>query len=85
MPFSALLMLTDVDGFYLDWGTSKQSLLKRMTPTDICKLEFASGSMGLKVEAAAVFADNGGQLADIGRLEDACAILEGKAGTLVTP
>lgn len=56
-----------------------------MTPTDICKLEFASGSMGLNVEAAAVFADNGGQLTDIGRLEDACTILEGKAGTLVTP
>lgn len=75
MPLTALLILTDVDGFYLDWGTSKQSLLKRITPDKHYKLEFASGSMGLKVEAAAVFADNGGQLTDIGRLEDACAIL----------
>ncbi|MFZ5673208.1 MAG: carbamate kinase [Pseudomonadota bacterium] len=79
----ALLMLTDVDGVYLDWGTSKQSLLKRMTPADIRKQEFASGSMGPKVEAAAAFVDGGGQLAGIGRLEDALAILEGRAGTLV--
>ncbi len=79
----ALLMLTDVDGVYLDWGTSKQSLLKRMTPADIRKREFASGSMGPKVEAAATFVDGGGQLAGIGRLEDARAILEGRAGTLV--
>jgi len=79
----ALLMLTDVDGVYLDWGSSKQSLLKRMTPADIRKQEFASGSMGPKVEAAATFVDGGGQLAGIGRLEDALAILEGRAGTLV--
>ena len=64
----ALLMLTDVDGVYQDWGTSKQSLLKRMTPADIRKQEFASGSMGPKVEAAAPFVDSGGQLAGIGKL-----------------
>ena len=33
----ALLMLTDIDGVYLDWGTSKQSLVSRMTPADIRK------------------------------------------------
>jgi carbamate kinase len=81
----AQALLTDVNGVYQDWGTSKQSLLKRMTPADLRKQEFASGSMGPKVEAAAVFADSGGQLAGIGRLEEARAILEGKAGTLVTP
>jgi carbamate kinase len=79
-----LLMLTDVDGVYQDWGTSKQTLITRAAPADLRKQEFASGSMGPKVEAAAAFVDSGGQLAGIGKLEDARAILEGKAGTLVS-
>jgi carbamate kinase len=84
LPLSALLMLTDVDGVYLDWGTSKQSLLKRMTPADTRKQEFASRLMGPKVKAAAVFAGSGGQLAGISRLQDARAILEAKAGTIAS-
>ena len=77
-------MLTDVDGVYQDWGTSKQTLINRAAPADLRKQEFASGSMGPKVEAATAFVDSGGQLAGIGKLEDARAILEGRAGTLVT-
>ena len=80
----ALLMLTDVDGVYQDWGTSKQTLITRAASADLRKQEFASGSMGPKVEAAAAFVDGGGNLAGIGRLEDAAAILKGNAGTLVT-
>ncbi len=80
----ALLMLTDVDGVYLGWGTNAQTLINRTTPAEIRKQEFASGSMGPKVEAAAGFVDGGGNLAGIGRLEDAAAILKGNAGTLVT-
>lgn len=80
----ALLMLTDVDGVYQDWGTSKQALITRAAPADLRKQEFASGSMGPKVEAAAAFVDGGGKLAGIGRLQDAVAILNGTAGTLVT-
>ncbi|MEP7174270.1 MAG: hypothetical protein ABI705_12350 [Aestuariivirga sp.] len=84
LPLSALLMPTDVNGAYQGWGISKQSLLKRMTSADLRKQEFSSGSMGPKFEAAAAFVDSGGQLAGIGKLEDARAILEGKAGTLMT-
>ena len=80
----ALLMLTDVDGVYQDWGTSKQTLITRAAPADLRKQEFASGSMGPKVEAATAFVDGGGKLAGIGRLQDAVAILNGTAGTLVT-
>ena len=80
----ALLMLTDVDGVYLGWGTSMQRIINRATPAEILEQEFASGSMGPKVEAAAAFVDGGGKLAGIGRLEDAAAILNGTAGTLVT-
>jgi carbamate kinase len=39
--------------------------------------------MGPKVEAACRFAETPGRIAGIGRLEDARAILEGKAGTIV--
>ena len=77
-------MLTYIDGVYLDWGTNKQTLITRTTPADIRKQQFAPGSMGPKVEAAAAFVDCGGQMAGIGRLEDARAILEGRTGTLVT-
>lgn len=79
----ALLMLTDVDGVYQDWGTSRQKLINRASPAELGRREFASGSMGPKVEAAAAFVNGGGKLAGIGRLEDALAILEGKAGTSV--
>lgn len=79
----ALLMLTDVDGVYQDWGTSRQKLISRASPRQLGKQVFASGSMGPKVEAAAAFVNGGGKLAGIGRLEDALAILEGKAGTSV--
>jgi carbamate kinase len=41
-------------------------------------------STASKAEAAAAFVDSGGQLAGIGKREDARAILEGKAGTLVS-
>lgn len=79
----ALLMLTDVDGVYLDWGSDKQTLISRITPADIRKETFASGSMGPKVEAAATFVAEGGTMAGIGRLEDANLILEGRSGTIV--
>lgn len=81
----ALLMLTDVDGVYRDWGTARQKLIGRASPAELGKQEFASGSMGPKAEAAAAFVTGGGKLAGIGRLEDALAILEGKAGTSVRP
>jgi carbamate kinase len=41
--------------------------------------------MGPKVGAARRFAGSKGRIAAIGRLEDAIAILAGKAGTMVVP
>ena len=45
----------------------------------------ASGSMGPKVEAACRFVEVTGDLAAIGSLNDAVAVLAGKAGTVITP
>jgi carbamate kinase len=77
------LMVTDVDGVYLDWGTPEQRRLDRVTPEELAGHQFAAGSMGPKVEAAARFASKTGSRATIGSLADIAGIVAGKAGTSV--
>ena len=79
----ALLMLTDVEGVYRDFGTDRQELVSRARPEDFASVDLPAGSMGPKVEAACGFVQAGGTLAGIGRLEDALDLTEGKAGTTV--
>ena len=76
-----LIMATDTDGVYLDWGTEDAHRIERTTPEEIEKYEFAAGSMGPKVEAAADFVSRTGQRAVIGALADIPAMVEGTAGT----
>ncbi len=45
----------------------------------------SAGSMGPKAEAACRFVEATGGMAAIGRLDDAEALLDGKAGTIVVP
>lgn len=80
---NALLLLTDVDGVYLDWGTPKQLKLDVVAPSALSAHSFASGSMGPKVSAAIDFATGGRGMTGIGRLQDALKILEQRAGTVV--
>lgn len=80
----AFLMLTDVDAVYEDWGTPGQRPIRHVRPDRIDAAAFPAGSMGPKVEAACLFAARPGRMAGIGRLEDAAAILEGRAGTLIS-
>ncbi len=47
------LMATDVDGAYVDWGTPRQRRLGQVTPGELAGDQFAAGSMGPKVKAAA--------------------------------
>ncbi len=77
------LMLTDVDAVYLDYGTERQAALRKTSPRVLQEMDFAAGSMGPKVEAACRFAQNTGNPAAIGRMEDAWAIIDGQVGTLV--
>jgi len=78
-----LLLLTDVDAVYLDFGKPEARAISRAGASSFSAGEFSAGSMGPKVEAAASFASNTGKLAAIGRLEDALAILKGAAGTTI--
>lgn len=82
-----LLLLTDVDAAYLDFGTPQARAVSRADPGSLAawRSEFRAGSMGPKIEGAINFATATGHLAGIGRLEDAAAILGGTAGTLVDP
>ncbi len=80
-----LLMLTDVDAVYLDWGTPKARPLGQVQASELSAAAFAAGSMGPKVEAAIAFASEAGKPATIGRLEDAVEIVAGRQGTRISP
>jgi carbamate kinase len=80
----ALLVLTDVDSVYLDWGTPEQKSIRCVSPNSLAGYGFADGSMGPKVEAACAFARATGGIACIGNLEKAVEMLAGTAGTTVT-
>ncbi len=81
----ALLLLTDVAAVFLNFGSAHQSAIGSTTPEALAELDLAPGSMGPKVAAASAFVSAGGKLAGIGRLADARAVLEGRAGTQVMP
>ncbi|MDJ0800324.1 MAG: carbamate kinase [Calothrix sp. MO_167.B12] len=79
----ALLLLTDVDAVYTQWGSPKAQPLHLVTPQQLKNYTFAPGSMAPKVAAACQFVNTTGGVAGIGRLEDAGRILAGGAGTMV--
>jgi carbamate kinase len=81
----ALLIVTDVDAVYSDWGTPDQKAIRRASPHALEHSEFAEGSMGPKVRAACMFVEQTGGFAAIGSIEDAQQLLRGEAGTVVAP
>lgn len=78
------MMLTDVPAVARDWGTADERAIRRAGPDALGRLDFASGSMGPKVQAAREFAESTGNSAGIGELKDAGDILAGRSGTIVT-
>ncbi len=79
-----LVIATDVDAVYLDWGTPEQRAVAAAHPDAIHDLDLAAGSMGPKVEAAAAFASATRNPCVIGALDQLPAILEGTSGTRIT-
>jgi carbamate kinase len=78
-----LLLLTDVDAVYMDFGKPNAQKITRVGAETLRPEDFAAGSMAPKIMAAKRFASSKGRYAAIGRLEDAMAILAGKAGTMI--
>jgi carbamate kinase len=80
-----LVMLTDVDGVYLDYGTRDQRALGKTCPSELAAhaASFQAGSMGPKVAAACEFVRQSGKRAAIGALDDVVEILAGRRGTII--
>jgi carbamate kinase len=79
-----LVMATDAEAVYLDWGTPARRAIRRARPADLDAGAFAAGSMGPKVEAAIDFVSRTGRRAAIGSLEALVAIVAGDAGTQIS-
>jgi carbamate kinase len=79
-----LLLLTDVDAVYQDWGEANARAIKSCPPDFIKTLSFAAGSMGPKVEAAVEFVEQSGGIACIGSLQNAAENMQGETGTLIS-
>lgn len=78
-----LIILTDVDGVFADWGGPAQHLLGKVSVAELRDLSFAEGSMAPKVEAACRFATETGNPVAIGNLQTAAAVMSGSAGTQI--
>lgn len=84
-----LLILTDVERVFLDFGKPSQCPVDRMTVQE-CKDflaagQFPAGSMGPKVESAVRFLESGGDRVIITSLEMAEEAIAGRAGTTIVP
>jgi carbamate kinase len=81
----ALLLLTDVEAVIDGYGTPQARPIRRATTRELRARSFPAGSMGPKVAAVCRFVEATGAVAAIGRLDDAPALLDGCAGTMVVP
>jgi len=80
-----LVLATDADAVYLDWGRPSARAIAQMTTAELEGHAFAEGSMGPKVEAAREFVLRTGKRSAIGALEDIARLVEGGAGTQIVP
>lgn len=83
-----LLILTDVDAVYADWGTPQQRPLPRLSVDEATSMDkagaFGEGSMAPKIRAAVDFVRRTGGRAIITALDRGRDAVHGKAGTTIT-
>jgi carbamate kinase len=81
------VILTDVDGAYVNYGKPDQQRIAETTTGQLQKYmeqgQFKEGSMAPKVLAAIRFVESGGERAIIAELGQLTEALEGRAGTQV--
>lgn len=80
-----LVILTDVEAVYRDWGGPNATPLRIIRADDPAGETYAEGSMGPKVRAARQFALATGREALVGSLDDVSGLLAGVSGTRITP
>ena len=80
-----LVMATDVDAVYEDYGTPSQRAIGRIAASELEQRRFAAGSMGPKCEAAVDYVRLSGNRAVIGTLADVEDLVAGTRGTNVVP
>lgn len=82
------IILTDVDGVYLNYGEDNQKKLDRMDLLEakryLSEGQFPPGNIGPKIEAAIKFIEGGGKEVIISLPEDLIKAMEGKKGTRIT-
>jgi len=82
-----LLILTDVDAVYINYGSENQKKLGKVSLKEVEEYyrqgQFPPGSMGPKILAAIRFLENGGKKAIISSIENAWNAIEGNAGTQI--
>jgi carbamate kinase len=85
---SIFVILTDIDGAYLNYGTPKQTLIEHATPQQLRQYmkegHFKEGSMSPKIDAVVRFVEGGGQKAIIAELSKLREAMQGKSGTQIT-
>jgi carbamate kinase len=83
-----LMILTDVDAVYADWGTPRQRPLGKLAAEDAARMDaekaFGEGSMAPKVRAAIEFVRVTKGRAIITSLRQGLQALRGAAGTTIT-
>ncbi len=85
LSLKKFVILTDVDGVYLNWGTEARQKINKLGIKEarryLLEGHFLPGSMGPKIEAAIGFLESGGEEVIISRPEDLLDAIEGRAGT----
>lgn len=81
------IMLTDVNGVYLDFGTAQSRMITHSNPAEMLShmASFAVGSMGPKTAAACSFVGATGRRSVIGAMPELHQLIAGTAGTAVLP
>lgn len=78
-----LLLLTDVEGLWENWGKPDARLIRHVSAADARMMDLEAGSMAPKVAACCNFAEATGNPAFIGSLNDAAAVVAGTSGTRI--
>ncbi|MEM4971286.1 MAG: carbamate kinase [Sulfolobales archaeon] len=86
---SKLVILTDVDYVYIDYGKPTAKPIKRIKADEAIEMVekglFPPGSMAPKVKAAAIFTRSSGRNSHIGHLDEALNVFQGTSGTVIEP